>query len=190
MRLIAFIVILFSLLSCQATDPAHSPYEQGVGNGWVLTPVWPDQRPSETLQSEEIGRWKQVAMEAATSAEAWSRFGGERLIEGAYNVVPTRITYSMLGKDCVIRGGELYVKNNAACDRIKVVVPTDQHSPCALFLIEIVVSRESGKVLDMKDSFVEGNAWYLANLKKEETEYCCLTIRIDAPVRPKFGKFK
>jgi len=190
MRLIAIIVILFSLVSCQSTDPAHSAYEQGVGNGRELTPVWPDQRPSETLQSDEIGRWKQVAMEAATSAEAWSRFGGERLIEGPYNVDPTRITYSMLGKDCVIRGGELYVKNNAACDRIKVVVPTDQQSACALFLIEIVVSRESGKVLDMKDSFVESNAFYLAIFKKEKTEYGCLTHRIDAPVRHNFSMFK
>jgi hypothetical protein len=190
MRLIAFIVILFSLLSCQSTDPAHSAYEQSVGNGRELTPVWPDQRPSETLQSDEIGRWKKVAMEAATSAEAWSRFGGERLIEGPYNVDPTRITYSMLGKGCVIRGGELYAKNYAVCDRIKVVIPTDQQSACALFLIEIVVSRESGKVLDMKDSFVESKASYLAIFKKEKTEYGCLTRRIDAPVRHNFSMFK
>ena len=35
-----------------------------------------------------------------------------------------------------------------------MIVPTDHHSACASFFVEVTVDRESGKVVDMKDSFL------------------------------------
>ncbi len=127
MRQFATIVILFSLLSCQSTNTAPSAYDHGVGNGREITPVWPEtrsillaeplsQRLSVTLQDNEIARWKQIAAEATTSTAAWSRFGEARLIERPFDVDPTQIEYHGRGKDCVIRGRKLYIKNDANCD--------------------------------------------------------------------------
>jgi len=194
MRLIAIIVILFSLVSCQTTDTAHSTSDNGVGNGRELAPVWPEsgpillakplsQRRFDNLQNDEIVRWKQIAVEAATSTEVWSRFGGQRFIEGLFNVDPTRIKYYMLGKDCANRGGDLYIENNANCDDIKLIVPTDQRSACASFFIEVIVARESGEVVDMKDSFWTG-------LPKMGRDKSCLTRRYDKPVRHEFSLFE
>lgn len=201
MRLFGIIVIFFSLLSCQSTDTAHSAYDQGVGNDREITPVWPEsgpillakplsQVPSETLYSDEFVDWMRIAVEAATSKTAWSRFGGERLIEGPYKVDPTQIRYEDLGKDCVTRGQKLNIKNDANSGCIKYIVPTDQQSACAFFIIEVVVARESGEVLDMKDSFVESNALFPALIKKEKMENGCLTRRIDTPVRKNSRLFK
>ncbi len=194
MRLIAIIVILFSLVSCQTTDTAHSTSDNGVGNGRELAPVWPEsgpillakplsQRRFDTLQNDEIVRWKQIAVEAATSTEVWSRFGGQRFIEGLFNVDPTRIKYYMLGKDCANRGGDLYIENNANCDDIKLIVPTDQRSACASFFIEVIVARESGKVVNLKDSFSTLS-------QTERIENGCLTRLFDKPVWDKFSLFK
>ena len=187
MRLFATIVILFSLLSCQSTDTAPSAYDHGVGNGREITPVWPEtrsillaeplsQRLSVTLQDNEIARWKQIAVDAATSTAAWSRFGGERLIDVPFNVDPTQIEYHGLGKDCVIRGRKLYIKNDANCDGIKLILPTDQRSACANFFIEVIVARESGEVLAMKDSF-----W--THFLKVRRDASCTTRPFDKPVR-------
>ena len=194
MRLFAIIVILFSMLSCQSTDTAHSAYDHGVSNGREITPVWPDnpsillakplsQRLYVTLQDDEIARWKQIAAEAATSTAAWSRFGNARLIERPFSVDPTQIEYHGRGKDCVIRGRKLYIKNDANCDDIKLIVPTDQRTACASFFIEVIVDRESGEVVSMKDSF-----W--TDFPKVRRDKSCLTRRYDKPVRPESSMFK
>lgn len=194
MRLFAIIVILFSMLSCQSTDTAHSAYDHGVSNGREIMPVWPDnmpvwpdnrsvlltkplsQRLYVTLQDDEIARWKQIAAEAATSTAAWSRFGGARLIERPFIVDPTHIDYHGRGKDCVIRGRKLYIKNDANCGDIMLIVPTDQRSACASFFVEVIVARESGEVVGMKDSF-----W--TDFPKVRRDKSCLTRRFDKPVR-------
>ncbi len=194
MHLFATIVLLFSLLSCQSTDTAPSAYDHGVGNGREITPVWPETQSillaeplsqclSVTLQDNEIALWKQIAVDAATSTAAWSRFGGERLIEVPFNVDPTQIEYHGLGKDCVIRGRKLYIKKDANCDGIKLVLPTDQRSACASFFIEVIVARESGEVVAMKDSF-----W--THFLKVRIDASCKTRLFDKPVRYESSVFK
>ncbi len=194
MRLFAIIVILFSMLSCQSTDTAHSAYDHGVSNGREITPVWPDnpsillakplsQRLYVTLQDDEIARWKQIAAEAATSTAAWSRFGEARLIERPFDVDPTQIEYHGRGKDCVIHGRKLYIKNDANCDGIKLILPTDQRSACASFFIEVIVARESGKVVAMIDSF-----W--THFSKVRIDASCTTRLFDKPVRHESSMFK
>ena len=187
MRLFGIIVILFSLLSCQSRDTAHTAYDDGVGNDREITPVWPDsgpillakplcQRPSETLHNDEIARWKQIAVEAATSTAAWSRFGGKRFIETPFNVDPTQIEYRVVGESCSSVGKVLVQKSrDANYSRIKVIVPTDYRSVCASFYVEVIVDRELGKVVDMKDSF-------LTLSMKERKENGCLTRLFDKPV--------
>ncbi len=194
MRLFSIIVMLFCMLSCQSTDTAHSAYDHGMSNGRVTALMWPDirsillakplsQRLYVTLQDDEIARWKQVAAEAATSTATWSRFGEAKLIERPFNVDRTQIEYCGCGKDCVIRGRKLCIKNDAKCDGIKLIVPTDQRSACASFFIEVIVARESGEVVDMKDSFWTG-------LPKMGRDKSCLTRRYDKPVRHEFSMFE
>jgi hypothetical protein len=201
MRVFGIILIFLSLLSCQSTDTANFAYDHDARKRREITPMWPEsgpilreipasQVPTEILCSDEFADWTRNAAEAATSATAWSRFGEERLIEWPYNVDPTQIRYQDLGKDCVTNGRKLTIKNDANSGCIKFIFPTDQQSACAFFIIEIVVARESGEVLDMKDSFVESNALFPALIKKEKTENGSLTRRIDAPVRNKTRLFE
>ena len=101
----------------------------------------------------DIARLKQIALEAATSAEAWSRFGGQRFIEGPFNVDPTQIEYQVLGNFCLLFGAT--VERDGNCDRVRLTVPTDQYVDqyvgCAI-VIEVFVNPESGMVVEMKDS--------------------------------------
>ena len=108
MRLFSIVAILFFLPSCQSTGPAHSPYDHCVRNGLELMPESPDSESvlrvqtncwlkhgnfefelsdieilplklaSVTLPDDEVARLKRIAVEAATSTAAWSRFGGPR----------------------------------------------------------------------------------------------------------------
>ena len=141
------------------------------------------QRLYVTLQDDELARWKQVAAEAATSTATWSRFGEANLIERPFNVDRTQIEYCGCGKDCVIHGWKRYVKNDAKCDDIKLIIPTDQRSACASFFIEVIVARESGEVVGMKDSF-------RTDFPKMRRDKSCLTRIYDTPVRPEYSLFE
>ena len=155
-------------------------------DGWEishLSNICVSERAYVTLQDDVIARWKQLAVEAAMSPAAWSRLGGERFIDGLFNVDPTQIEYHGLGDGCVVGDGRLFIYGDANCDRIKVIVPTDQRSACASFFIEVIVARESGKVVNLKDSFSTLS-------HTERIENGCLTRRFDKPVRHKFSMFK
>ena len=200
MRLFSIIAILFFLSSCQSTGPAHSPYDHCVRNKLGLMPEPPDNESvllvqmscmlkhgnfefeisSVTLQDDEITRFKQIAVEAATSTVEWSRFGGQRFIEGPFTVDATQIEYLALGigyrgifggKHRGIFGGKMTISGDGKSDRIKVTIPTDVIDPtepdslgrwCDRFdvfppptnryiVIEVIVDRESGRVVDMKE---------------------------------------
>jgi len=145
MYLFSIIASLFFLSSCQSTGPAHSSYDDCVRNASDLMRTF----ASVTLQEDEFARLKQIAVEAATSSAAWGHFGGQRIIEGPFNVDPTQIEYEVLSEDrCRLIGA---VERDAKCDRIMLTVPTNQHGYCTDIFIVVTVDRESGKVVDMHD---------------------------------------
>src|ERR1041385_8843790 len=90
------------------------------------------------LPEQELARCKQAALDAASSADAWRRFRAERLTEGPFKVDVTRIEYHL---------------DFDHCDRITVILPTDQHFGWHSCFIEVGVARQSGEVADMRESF-------------------------------------
>jgi|NGEPerStandDraft_6_1074524.scaffolds.fasta_scaffold315296_1 hypothetical protein len=90
------------------------------------------------LPEQELAGCKQAALDAASSADAWRRFRAERLTEGSFKVDVTRIEYHL---------------DFHHCDRITVILPTDQHFGMHSCFIEVSVVHESSEVADMRESF-------------------------------------